>query len=90
MNALVMKPPLHPNESMSQSINYYEESGWRAIVLFFIMKYADSIVSEAEIAQSAAQFYWFITGVIVPLTLQSHDYGIRGKSRYVGSIFKDF
>ena len=57
LNALVMKPPLHPNESISQSINYWAESGWRVPVLLFKRKCADSMDSDAEIAQSAAQVF---------------------------------
>lgn len=85
-----MNPPLHPNESISQSINYWEESGLIGIIKLFYFKWENSIVSEAEIAQSAAQFNWFITGVIVPFYLQSQFWGIEFSSRYEGSINKDF
>ena len=56
----------------------------------FKIKCADSIVSEADIAQSAAHVYSFITGVTAPLSLQSTESGIEDSSRYVGSITKDF
>ena len=78
MKAFDYHPPIHPNEEVSQSTNYYSARESRVPVW---MKWAPSMAAVAEKAQHDPHYPWSLTGLTAPLVIQSTESVMFEESR---------